>query len=89
MPTKITFVCVIHLITEKDSKDYIIRESIAIIRKEDNVNMDVKVVTFTPKNTSVPRWVPIFETGSVLRFTRKFALDEQPPHNTLEVIKFY
>ena len=56
MPAKITFVCVIHSITEKDSKDYIIRESIAIIRKEDNVNMDVKVVTFTPKNTSVPRW---------------------------------
>ena len=51
--------------------------------------MDVKVVTFTPKNTLVPRWIPIFETGSVLRFTGKFALDEQPPHNTLEVIKFY
>ena len=49
----------------------------------------IKVVTFTPKNTSVPRWVPIFETGSVFRFTGKFALDEQPPYNTLEVIKFY
>jgi len=70
MPAKITFVCVIHSITEKDSKDYIIRESIAIIRKEDNVNMDVKVVTFTPKNTSVPRWIPIFETGS-LKIHRK------------------
>ena len=40
---------VIHSITEKDSKDYIIRESIANIRKEDNVNMDVKVVTLLQK----------------------------------------
>ena len=74
MTAKITFVCVIHSIAEKDSKDYIIRESIAIIRKEDNINTDVKVVTFTSKNTSVPRWVPIFETGSVLRFTGNLLL---------------
>ena len=33
-----------------------------------------EVITFTPKNTSIPRWVPIFETGSILRLQKNLLL---------------
>jgi hypothetical protein len=88
MPAKLTFICLIHSVNEKDSSDYIIREAIAIVRKEDNKSMDIKVTSFIPKSSSSPRWVPLFEPGSVLRFTGKFMLDEEPPHGILQVIEF-
>lgn len=84
MPAKLTFISLIHSVTERDSTDYTIREVFAIIRKEDNTNMEVKVTTFTPKDDLAPRWIPVFESGNILRFTGKFALEEQPPHNMLE-----
>ena len=90
MPAKITLICLIHSVVERDSIDYIIREGVAVVRKEDNTIMDVKITSFIPKKTSVPKWVPNFEPGDVLRLTGKFALDEEPPHdNVLEVINNY
>jgi hypothetical protein len=89
MPAKITFICLIHSVVERDSNDYIIREGIAVLRKEDNASMNIKVTSFIPKKKFVPQWVPNFQSGDVLRFTGKFALDEEPPHNNiLEVIIF-
>ena len=46
--------------------------------------MNIKVTSFVPKNKLIPRWVPLFEAGNVLRLTGKFALDD-PPHEMLEV----
>ncbi|CAG8740705.1 2996_t:CDS:1, partial [Funneliformis caledonium] len=40
MPAKLTFICVIHSVSEKDSLDYVIREAIGIIRREDNESLD-------------------------------------------------
>ena len=88
MPAKLTFLCLIHSVTEKDSNNYIIRESIAIVRKEDNNTVNIKIISFIPKSTSAPKWVPIFSPGNVLRLTGKFSLEEEPPHGILQVIKF-
>ncbi|PKY47010.1 hypothetical protein RhiirA4_462055 [Rhizophagus irregularis] len=41
--------------------------------------MEIKAISFIPKDNSAP----VFETGSVLRFTGKFSLIEQSPHNML------
>jgi hypothetical protein len=84
MPAKLTVTCLIHSIDERDSNNYIIRETIGIIRREDNTPMNIKVISFVPKNKLVPRWVSLFEAGNVLRLTGKFALDD-PPHEMLEV----
>ena len=90
MPAKLTLICLIHSVVERDSIDYIIRKGVAVVRKEDNTIMDVKITSFIPKKTSVPKWVPNFESGDVLRLTGKFALDEEPPHDSiLEVINNY
>ena len=86
MPAKLSLICLIHLVNERDSNSYIIREASAIVRKEDNTSMDLKIVSFIPKNSSVPRWVPLFQPGNVIRFTGKFVLEEEPPHGTLQVI---
>jgi len=87
MPAKLSFICLIRSVVEKDSMDYIIKESIAILRKEDNTTTEIKVTSFIPKKNSVPKWVPNFEAGEVLRLTGKFALEAEPPHNDiLEVI---
>jgi len=86
MPAKLIVVCLIHSINEKDSSNYIIREAIAVVRREDNTPMNIKVTSFVPKDDLAPRWVPLFIPGNVLRFTGKFALDD-PPHEILEVIK--
>lgn len=87
MPAKLTLICLIHSVNERDSKDYIIREAIGIIRKEDNTSMELKITSFIPKSSSAPRWVPLFEPDDVLKFTGKFSLNEEPPHGILEVIK--
>ncbi len=50
--------------------------------------MDIKVTAFFPKNYAIPRRVPLFAYGNILRFTGKFALNEEPPHDILEVSKF-
>ena len=52
---------------------------------EDNTTMEVKITSFAPKDDLAPRWITAFESGNILRFTGKFALEEQPPHNMLEV----
>lgn len=85
MPAKLTFISLIHSVIERNSTDYTIKEALAVVRKEDNTNMEIKVISFFPKDNSAPRWIPLFETGNILRFTGKFALEEQPPHETLEV----
>ena len=87
MPAKLSLICLIHSVNEKDTANYIIREAIAIVRKEDNTSMEIKITSFIPKTSSTPRWVPLFEPDNVLRFTGKFILDEEPPHETLQVIK--
>ena len=74
--------------SEKDSTDYIIREAIAIVRKEDNTTMDLKVISLIPKSSSALRWVPLFEADNVLRFTGKFILhDREPLHGISESIR--
>jgi hypothetical protein len=87
MPAKLSLICVIHLITEKDTANYIIREAVAVVRKEDNTSMELKVTSFIPKSSTSPRWVPLFEVDNVVRLTGKFVLNEEPPHETLQVIK--
>ncbi|CAG8623469.1 15109_t:CDS:2 [Rhizophagus irregularis] len=44
--------------------------------------MEIKVISFIPKDNSVP----VFETGSVLRFTGKFSLIH---HNMLLEVIIY
>ncbi len=87
MPAKLTFISIVHSVIERDSSNYTIRDAIVVVRNENNTTMDIKLTAFTPKENSVPRWVPLFEPGNVLRFTGKFALDDELPHNTLEVKK--
>jgi hypothetical protein len=87
MPAKLSLICLIHSVIERDSSNYIVREANAIIRKEDNTPMDFKVISFVPKTQSAPRWIPLFESGDVLRLTGKFALDEESSHGSLQVIK--
>jgi len=36
MTSKLSLMCLFHLVNEKDSDNYIIREAVAIVRKEDN-----------------------------------------------------
>lgn len=87
MPAKLSFICMIHSLTERDSSNYVIRDATAV-RKEDNTKMDVKIISFVPKNSSVPRWIPLFDPENVIRLTGKFILEEQPPHSaTLQVKK--
>ncbi len=43
MPVKISTVCLIHSINEKDNTDLIIREAIAIIWKETNEVLEIKL----------------------------------------------
>jgi hypothetical protein len=87
MPAKLTLICVVHSVIERETNNFIIKEAIAIMRTEDNTTMNLKIITFFPKNPSVPKWIPNFTSGDVLRFTGKFALNEEPPHNNiLEVI---
>ena len=88
MSVKLTFICLIHSVNEKDSTNYIIREAIGIIRKEDNTFMDLKITSFIPKSTSIPRWISVFVPKNVLRLTEKFILKEEPSHDILEVIDF-
>ena len=72
MPVKLTVACLIHSINERDSNiNYIIIEAIAVIRREDNTPMSIKVTSFIPKNKLVPRCVPLFKAGNVLRLTGK------------------
>jgi len=55
MPAKITFICIIHSVKEKNTTDYIIREAIAIIRSEEKTSLNVKVTAFFLKNPNVSR----------------------------------
>ncbi|PKY34055.1 hypothetical protein RhiirB3_453449 [Rhizophagus irregularis] len=51
------------------------------MRKEDNTTMNLKLISFL-------KWIPDFTSGDVIRFTGKFSLNEEPPHNNiLEKIK--
>ncbi len=88
MSAKLTFICLIYLINEKDSTNYIIKEVIGIIRKEDNTFMDLKITSFISKSTSTPRWIFVFIPENVLRLTGKFILEKEPPYGILEVIDF-
>ena len=88
MPAKLTLICLIHSVNEKDSTNYIIREAIGIVRKEDNISMDLRITSFIPKSTSALRWVPVFVPENVLRLIGKFIFEEEPSHSTLEVIDF-
>ena len=77
MPAKLSLIALIHSINEKDSTNYIVREAMAVVRYENNTTMDLKVTSFIPKDISVPRWVPLFVPGNVLRLTGKFALNDE------------
>ena len=89
MPAKFTLICIIHLIIERETTDHIIREAITVLRRETDINLELRIVTFFPKNPQVPRWIPLFTKGNILRFTRKFTLPKQPSHtDAIEVNKF-
>uniref|UniRef100_U9SUI7 Uncharacterized protein n=1 Tax=Rhizophagus irregularis (strain DAOM 181602 / DAOM 197198 / MUCL 43194) TaxID=747089 RepID=U9SUI7_RHIID len=45
--------------------------------------MNLKIISFFPKNPSVPKWIPDFTSGDVVRFTGKFSLNEEPPHDDI------
>ncbi|CAB4487370.1 unnamed protein product [Rhizophagus irregularis] len=45
------------------------------MRKEDNTAMNLKIISFFPKNPSVPKWIPDFTSDDVVRFTGKFSLN--------------
>ena len=87
MPAKITFISLIHSIVERDTLKYTIREANSIVRKENNATMNIKVIAFFLKDESVPRQVPLFEPVNVLRFTGKFAIDDQSPNDALLEVK--
>ena len=89
MPAKLSLICLIHSVNERDSNNYIVREATAVVRQEDNTSMDLKIVSFISKDTSAPRWVPLFQSGNVLRFTGKFMLEDAPPHGILQVIFWF
>ncbi|PKY56857.1 hypothetical protein RhiirA4_477455 [Rhizophagus irregularis] len=80
---KLTLICVIHSTVERESNNFIIKETIGIMRKEDNTTMNLKIISFFPKNPSVPKWIPDFTSGDVVRFTRKFSLNEKPLHDDI------
>jgi uncharacterized membrane protein len=43
--------------------------------------MNLKIIFFFSKNPSVPKWIPVFISGDVVRFTGKFSFNEEPPHD--------
>jgi len=55
MSAKLTLICLIHSVNEKDSTNYIIRETISVIRKEDNTSIDLKITSFISKSISALR----------------------------------
>ncbi|CAG8773377.1 8227_t:CDS:1, partial [Rhizophagus irregularis] len=57
--------------------------TIGIMRKEDNTTMNLKMISFFPKNPSVPKWIPDFTSGDVVRFTGKFPHNGEPPHDDI------
>ncbi|CAG8775585.1 12795_t:CDS:1, partial [Rhizophagus irregularis] len=73
---KLTLICVIHSTVERESNNFIIKETIGIMRKEDNTTMNLKLISFL-------KWIPDFTSGDVIRFTGKFSLNEEPPHNNI------
>jgi hypothetical protein len=83
MPAKLSLICMIQSITERDSPIYIVREAIATTRMENNSMLNLKITFFVPKNPNIPRWFPFFETENILQLTGKFILDEQPPHDAI------
>ena len=87
MPAKLTFISIVHSVVERDSANYTIKDAVVVVRNDDNTTMEIKLTAFISKDKSVPRWVPLFEPGNVLRFTGKFALDDELPQTTLEVKK--
>src|SRR3954452_5824029 len=89
MPAKLSLICLIHSVNERDSNNYVVREAAAIVRREDNTSMDLRVISFVPKDSSTPRWVPLFESGSVLKLTGKFTIDVESHTNVLEVIRLF
>ncbi len=88
MSAKLTLICLIHSVNEKDSTNYIIRETISVIRKEDNTSIDLKITSFISKSISALRQIPVFIPENVLRLTGKFTFEEELFHDILEVIDF-
>jgi hypothetical protein len=80
MLAKLSLICLIHLVVERDSNKYIVREASAIVKKEDNTPINLKVISFIPKSQSAPKWVPLFDSGDVLRLTGKFAHHLMEPY---------
>ncbi len=84
MPAKIIFICIIHLVRKKNTTNYIIRKAIAIIRSEEKI---IKVTAFFLKNPNVLKYIPLFTSRNILRFTEKFAFNEKLPYDILKVSK--
>ncbi|CAG8708418.1 1403_t:CDS:2, partial [Funneliformis caledonium] len=61
-------------------------EAIGIIRREDNESLDVRIIAFFLKSSLIPKWVPIFVSKNILRFTGKYTLDENPSYDKLEIV---
>lgn len=67
MPAKFTFICIVHSVTERDTTDYIVREATVILRRETNANLELKIISFFPKNPRQPHPIP---TPKLLRPNR-------------------
>jgi len=56
-----------------------VREAIAVIRREERKNMNIKITAFFSEKSCNTQMVLLFAPGNILRFTGKFALNEEPP----------
>ena len=88
MSAKLTLICLIHSVNEKDSTNYIIRETISVIRKEDNTSIDLKITSFISNLLLLQSVIPIFVFKNILKLIGKFTLKEKPSHDILKVINF-
>ncbi len=77
MPAKLTLICTIYSINERDTPNYIVRKTIGVMRREEDVNIDLKIMAFFLKNPLMPKRIPLFIFENVfLRFTGKFIFNE-------------
>jgi len=81
MPAKLSLICTIQSITDKDGPTYTVKEVVAIMRRKNNSILNLKITFIVPKNPNIPSWFPFLEVETVLQLTGKFILDKQLPHD--------
>ncbi|PKY57072.1 hypothetical protein RhiirA4_509025 [Rhizophagus irregularis] len=53
----------------------------SIVEQESNNFITKETISIMRKE--VPKWIPDFTSGDVVRFTGKFSLNEEPPHDDI------